>query len=152
MVTGWVKMKIFFWKYYFKHATFLYLPRLSSGLSSGHHQSFFVISYFLAESLKANKNQQKRPHTLQYSFSKKTSLILQTSTHLTLKIICSLNKTKNLSDFTNFPANIFLIGVRKNICTAPFLDAEEPHSWSTLKANVCISLYISWYRSYNFSF
>ena len=71
MVTGWVKMKIFFWKYYFKHATFLYLPRLSSGLSSGHHQSFFVISYFLAESLKANKNQQKRPHTLQYSFSKK---------------------------------------------------------------------------------
>ena len=98
MVTGWVKMKIFFWKYYFKHATFLYLPRLSSG----HHQSFFVISYFLEESLKANKNQQKRPHTLQYSFSKKTSLILQTSTHLTLKIICSLNKTKNLSDFTNF--------------------------------------------------
>ena len=148
MVTGWVKMKIFFWKYYFKHATFLYLPRLSSG----HHQSFFLISYFLAESLKANKNQQKRPHILQYSFSKKTSLILQTSTHLTLKIICSLNKTKNLSDFTNFPANIFLIGVRKNICTAPFLDAEELHSCSTLKANVCISLYISWYRSYNFSF
>ena len=148
MVTGWVKMKIFFWKYYFKHATFLYLPRLSSG----HHQSFLLISYFLAESLKANKNQQKRPHILQYSFSQKTSFILQTLTHLTLKIICSLNTAKSLSDFTNFQANIFLFGVRKNICTAPFLDAQELHSWSTLKANVCISLYISWYRSYNFSF
>ena len=25
----------------------------------------------------------------------------------------------------NFPANIFLSGVRKNICTAPFFDAQE---------------------------
>ena len=32
---------------------------------------------------------------------------------------------------------------QKNICTAPFLDAQELHSWSTLKANVCIFLYIS---------
>ena len=31
----------------------------------------FLISYFLAESLKANKNQQKRPDNLQYSFSQK---------------------------------------------------------------------------------
>ena len=44
------------------------------------------------------------------------------STHLTLKIICAYNTAKNLSDFTNFLANIFLFGVRKNICTAPFLD------------------------------
>ena len=29
------------------------------------------------------------------------------------------------------------------ICTASFLDAQELHSWSTLKANVCIFLYIS---------
>ena len=33
-----------------------------------------------------------------------------------------------LSDFANFPANMFLVGVRKNICTAPFLGAQEPHS------------------------
>ena len=50
---------------------------------------------------------------------------------------------KNLSDFTNFLANMFLCGVRKNICTASFLDTQELHSWSTLKANVCIFLYIS---------
>ena len=42
-----------------------------------------------------------------------------------------------------FSANMFLFGVRKNICTPPFLDAQELHSWSTLKANVCIFLYIS---------
>ena len=53
------------------------------------------------------------------------------------------NTAKNLSDFTSFPANMFLCGVRKNICTTPFLDTQELHSWSTLKANVCIFLYIS---------
>ena len=42
-----------------------------------------------------------------------------------------------------FSANMFLFGIRKNICTAPFLDAQELHSSITLKANVCIFLYIS---------
>ena len=50
---------------------------------------------------------------------------------------CNTILLKNLS---NFPANIFLFGVRKNICTAPFLDAQELHSWSIFKANVCIFL------------
>ena len=62
---------------------------------------------------------------------------------LTLKIICSCSVAKNLSDFKNFPADMFLLGIRENICTAPFLDAQELHFWSTLKANVCIYLYIS---------
>ena len=62
---------------------------------------------------------------------------------MTLKTICSRDTAKNLSDFTNFPANMFPFGVRKNICSALFLDAQEPHSWSTLKANVCIFLHIS---------
>ena len=26
--------------------------------------------------------------------------------------------------FTSFPEKMFLVGVRKNICTAPFLDAQ----------------------------
>ena len=43
---------------------------------------------------------------------------------------------------SDFPAIMFLFGVKKN-CTAPFLDAQELHSWSTLKANVCILLNIS---------
>ena len=31
---------------------------------------------------------------------------------------------------------------QKNICTAPFLDTQELHSWRTLKANACIFLFI----------
>ena len=62
-------LEFFFWKYYFGHTRFLYLSRRSSR----HHQSFFLISDFLAESLKANKNLQKRSHVLQYSFARKTS-------------------------------------------------------------------------------
>ena len=80
----------------------------------------------------------KKDHT--FYFAQKTLLILRTSTYLTLKIICSCNIAKNLSDFA---VNMFLFGLRKNICAASFLDTQELHSWSILKANVCIFLYIS---------
>ena len=63
--------------------------------------------------------------------------------HFTLKIICSPDTHKNVSHIKNFPTSMFLFDVRKNICTAPFLDALELHSWRTLKANVRIFLYIS---------
>ena len=43
------------------------------------------------------------------------------------KFQCQQKLAKNI---THFPANMFLFGVRKNICTAPFLDAQELHSWS----------------------
>ena len=55
----------------------------------------FLISDFLAESPKANKNWQKRPVILQYSFTQKSSLIAQTSTHSALKNIYSRNTVKN---------------------------------------------------------
>ena len=42
-----------------------------------------------------------------------------------------------------FLSSMFPFGPRKNICTAPFLDAQELHFWSSLKANACIFLYIS---------
>ena len=105
----------------------------------------FFIPKFVAENLKANKNEPKRSLILQYNFAQKTSFILRISTLLKLKmkISCSQNTDKKLSQFTNFPANMFLFGVRKIICTAPFLDAQELLSWSTLKANVCIFLCIS---------
>ena len=67
------------------------------------------------------------------------------STHLTLKIICSRNEVKKLFYLTDFPAKVLLFGVRKNICTGPLLDIQELHSWITLKANVCIFLYIFLY-------
>ena len=76
-------------------------------------------------------------------FAQKTSLILRISSNLTLTNICSCNTAKTLSDFTNFPANMFLFGIRNNIYTASFLDVHEWHSWNTLKVNACIFLYIS---------
>ena len=85
----------------------------------------FFIPEFVAENLKANKNQPKRSLILKYSFAQKTSLILQISTLLKLKITCSQNTAKTPSQFTNFPASMFLFGVRKSICTAPFPDAQE---------------------------
>ena len=58
-------------------------------------------------------------------FRSKTSFILRISTLLKLKITCSQKTAKKLSQFTNFSANMFLFGVRKSICTAPFPDARE---------------------------
>ena len=60
-----------------------------------------------------------------------------------MKIICPQNPAKKLSQFTKFPVNMSLFSVRKNIYNAPFSDAQELLSSSTLKANVCIFLYIS---------
>ena len=77
---------------------------------------FFLISDFL----KANKNLRKKSLILQYIFPQKTSLILQISTHLTLKTICSHNTAKNFSHFTNFPANTFLFGPHKMFCNFSF--------------------------------
>ena len=85
----------------------------------------FFIPELEAENLKANKNQPKRSLILQYSFAQKTSLILRISTLLKLKIIFSQNTAKRISQFTNFPTNMFIFRVRKNICTAPFPDAQE---------------------------
>ena len=97
----------FFWKCYFGHTALVYtfLWTLSE---------FSFILDFLAESLEAIKNQQKRSLILQYSFAQKTSLILRTSTLLPLKIICS-----------------------------PTQPTQELLSWSTLKANACLFLHIS---------
>ena len=46
-------------------------------LSNRHNHSFFLISDFLSESLKANKNYLKRWLIAQYSFAQKISPILQ---------------------------------------------------------------------------
>ena len=39
--------------------------------------------------------------------------------------------------------SVSVLCLEKIICTVPFLDTQEPHSWRTLKANVCVFLYIS---------
>ena len=91
---------------------------------------------FLAGIVKAS---QQKDHSFYNRVSFKTSLILQTSTHSALR-------KKNLTHFTNFRANMFLVGFRKSIsiCTASFLDAQEMHSESAWKPNVRIFI---WWRS-----
>ena len=58
-----------------------------------------LISDFLVESLKDNKNQKNISIILQFSFSQKTSLILRASTHSILQKIYSRNTAKNVSDW-----------------------------------------------------
>ena len=99
---------------------------------------YLLLSDLPAENLKVNKNQRKRSFILQCSLTRLTNL----EPRKIVKYILP-STTKNLNHFTNFPANMFLVDVRKNICTAPFLDAQELHSRSTWKANVCTFLYIS---------
>ena len=42
-------------------------------------------------------------------FQIQQKLVLQTSTHLALKLICFCNTVKKLSDFINFPTTMFLV-------------------------------------------
>ena len=60
-----------------------------------------------------------------------------------MRKIYSRNTAKHLTHFTNFWATMFLVCVRKSICTALFLEAKELYFWSTWKASVCIFEYIS---------
>ena len=97
--------------------------------SKSHNLEFFFWKYFFGHNIFLYLSSRK-DHTFYNTVSlKKTSLILRTSAHLTL--------------ITNFTANMFLFGVRKDICTAAFLGVQWLHFWTTLKANVCIFLYIS---------
>ena len=67
-------LELFFWKYYYGHATLLY----SSTRSSGHHQSFFLIFRF---SSRKSQSQQK---------------LAKKITHFTIQF-----RSKNLIHFTN---------------------------------------------------
>ena len=80
-----------------------------------------LTSDFLAESLKANKNEQKN-HLFYNTVSlKKPHSFYQPQ--LT-------QHYKNIFPHIFTVKNMFLVGARKKICTAPFLDAQELRSWS----------------------
>ena len=117
-------LEFFFWRYFFGHTTFLFL----SSLSSGNHQSFFYFKLF-----RESQSQQELTKNITHFTIQCHSKKLTHFTHLN-----SLRNTaKNLSDFTNFWSSLFPFFVRKNIFTS-----QELHSWSTLKANIYIFLYI----------
>ena len=83
---------------------------------------FFFLNFRFSS--RKSQSQQKLAKKITHFTIQFHSTILRTSTHFTLKIMSSRNTAKSLSDFANFPADMFLFGVRKNICTAPFLDAQ----------------------------
>ena len=80
--------------------------------------------FFLNFRFSSRKYQSQQKLAKKFPSVQFPSTILRTSTHFTLKIMSSRNTAKSLSDFANFPADMFLFGVRKNICTAPFPDAQ----------------------------
>ena len=105
-------------------------PHLSVDINRMFCFFFFFFLNFLISQLKIWKPTKTRKKAL--SFYNK--VLLKNLTHfmkfnsLEIENIMLCNTAKNLSHFTNFPANIFLFGVRKNFCTASFLDAQELYS------------------------
>ena len=129
-------LEFIFWKYYFGHTSFYIRPHAPVDII----RVFFFFFNFRF-STKNSQSQQK---------------LAKKMTHLTIHF-----RSKNLAHFTNlksldieinmlpqhsqkpFWLYIFLFDLRKNICSTSFLDVQEPHSWSPLKANVCMFLYTS---------
>ena len=92
---------------------------------------YFLILDFLAESIKANKKLATNVSHFTIPFPSKNLNSLNV-----VKKKYSHNKAKNLSHFSNFSANIILVGVKKTLCTAPFADAQELHPRSTCSQSI----------------
>ena len=100
---------------------------------------YLLISGFLVESIKTNKNEQKRSPILQYSFARN----LTHFTNLMLLNIYFCNAAKSVTHFTKFPAKIFMVGVRKTFalhhfqtpknCILEQLEYMSAHSFESLK-------------------
>ena len=85
------------------------------------------VSYFQVESLKAYKNYQK-----DHSFYNTVSLKKPHSFYNPqLTKHCQKYSSPTQLKTLNFPASMFLVGVRKHICSALFLDVQKLNSRST---------------------
>ena len=82
--------------------------------------SEFYLFNFTFSSRKSQSQQKTSEKRLQYSFTQKTSPILQTSTHSILKNTCSRDTAKNLSFSLYTFLCKHLVGVRKTIALHHF--------------------------------
>ena len=89
----------------------------SSTHSSEHHESLYSISDFLVESLKVSKKLAKRITYLPTQFCSKHLTHFTNLNSFDIEKICSRNTAKNLSHFTNFPANVWLVSQKQWHCT-----------------------------------
>ena len=78
-----------------------------------------IQNLIFGESLKAKRNQQKESFVLKHSFAQ----LYLTSLNIVKNIMPQ--QRQNLTQFTNFPANMFLFGYRENIGTAPFSNTQD---------------------------
>ena len=111
MIQNVIILKIFFWKYYFGHATFYIWPEVPVDII----RVFFNFRFSSRKYSRKSQSQQKPAHSVQYSFAQKVSLILRNSAYLTLKITATQPKTfltLNIFQQTCFclvPAKIFAL-------------------------------------------
>ena len=105
---------------------------------------FFSFQIFQQKGLKPTKLAKKITHfTIQFHSKNLTHLTNLNSLGVENNML--LQYSQKPFWLKIFPANMFLFGVRKNICTAPVLDDQGPHSSSSLKAIVCIFLVVKLY-------
>ena len=99
---------------------------------------FFLFFWF---SSRKPQSQQKLAKTITHSFAKKNSFSeSQLTWHWKLHAV--VTQPKVFLTLQIFKSTFFLVS-EKNTCTASFLDAQDLHSWRTLKTNLCIFFYIS---------
>ena len=107
------------------------------------HVSVEIIRVFLFFWFSSRKpqSQQKLAKTITHSFAKKNSFSeSQLTWHWKLHAV--VTQPKVFLTLQIFKSTFFLVS-EKNTCTASFLDAQDLHSWRTLKTNLCIFFYIS---------
>ena len=112
--------------------------------SSGHHQHFVVFFQDFRFSSKKSQIQEKLAKKIIYCTINFRSENLTHFTNLnSLDIEKNMLPQQSQKFFSLYKfSSKHLPGVRKIIRTAPFLDAQELNSRSTLKANVCKFSYI----------
>ena len=86
---------------------------------------FLNFQIFQQDSLKINKYKRKRSLISQYSFVQETSLILRTSTHLTLKIICTTKQSKTFLTLQIFQQTCFCLVTEKTFGLHHFLTPKK---------------------------
>ena len=145
LIFGILFLKILFWAY----NSFIFVHTFQWTLS----EFFFNFRFSSRKSQSQRKLAEKIIH-LQCSFAQKPSLTLRTSTHLTLKIVCSRNKAKNSSHFTNFPANFLCLMSEKAFALHHFLIPKNcilEALCKEMSVYLCICLNISVYLRKKFS-
>ena len=113
--------------------------------SSGYHRRtfFFDFRFSSRKSQRYQRLVKKITHfTIQFHSKNLTQFTNLNSVDIENNMLMKHSqKSFSLDRFSSKHVSVWC--QKKDICTVLFLDAQELHSWSTLKGNICIFLYIS---------